>query len=196
MSLLAKKKSKPEEAISFPSRYRVIAADLSLKRPGFCELIMDTDKNNDVHVSGLRLTSVDNKNVTKPHGELLNDVLKAMAFFFPEENDPLPTFFVRETLAMHSTPLAVIGIAKMTGLMDWLVWRLHRSWFEVNPMTIKKILTGSGKADKDLVQKTLEQYLGEVSYACDDESDAAAVGVAWLIQQGQLKNLHEEEKET
>ena len=52
------------------------------------------------------------------------------------------------------------------------------TWTELAPATIKKLLTGSGKADKETVAKVLTQYVGHHLYASDDESDAVATGIA------------------
>ena len=78
-------------------------------------------------------------------------------------------------------------VAKVVGLMDFMLG--DTEWFEIYPVTVKKLITGSGKAEKSEVATALEKYIGKQEYKCDDESDAAAVGVAWLIQQGQLKEL-------
>ena len=53
---------------------------------------------------------------------------------------------------------------------------------EIAPASVKKLVTGSGKATKDEVMAALERHIGQHEYSCDDESDAVAVGVAWLIQ--------------
>jgi len=55
---------------------------------------------------------------------------------------------------------------------------------------IKKLLTGSGKASKEEVAAALEKYVGQQNYAVSDESDAAAAGVAFLIQTGRIEILH------
>jgi len=57
---------------------------------------------------------------------------------------------------------------------------------EIAPTTVKKLLTGSGKAEKDMVAAALERYIGNHEYATDDESDAVAVGIAWLNSKGYL----------
>ena len=46
---------------------------------------------------------------------------------------------------------------------------------------MKKLLTGSGKASKEEVAEALESYVDCQTYESDDESDALAVGIAWLI---------------
>ena len=49
------------------------------------------------------------------------------------------------------------------------------------------MITGSGKASKQDVADSLERYVGKVQYGTDDESDAVAVGIAWLIGEDYLK---------
>lgn len=197
VSLLAKK-SKPEETISFPSRYRVIAADLSLKRPGFCKMIIDQNADEENRISSVECINVNNKttkkNADKPHGEILDDVLRAMSKFFHDKNDPIPSYYVCEQAALGSMPMSIIGQAKMKGMTEWLLWRLGFSWHEITPNAIKNALTGYGLANKEEVEQSLSSYLKNVSYKCDDESDAAAVAIAWLISNGQISEKpHSEE---
>ena len=71
--------------------------------------------------------------------------------------------------------------------MDWAAYWTNKEWYSIYPVTIKKLIAGSGKAEKSEVAESLEYYIGKQDYKCDDESDAAAVAVAWLIQQGQIK---------
>lgn len=67
------------------------------------------------------------------------------------------------------------------GIADLAAWRQkHATYCELAPTTIKKLLTGSGKATKEEVAAALERYVGRQSYATDDESDAVAAGIAWL----------------
>lgn len=60
----------------------------------------------------------------------------------------------------------------------------EKEFFEISPRAVKKEITGNGTASKEEVAQCLKFYVGEQHYACDDESDAVAVGVAWLLQQG------------
>lgn len=189
---MTKKKQKKTESIEFPSVYRVVSADQSIKRPGFCKMLVDKTADSP-RILEASFTNVDNKRNVKPHGQLLDEILREMAFFFPDEKDGIPTFYVREKVAQGSMPLAMIGIAKVHGQTDWFLWRLEKTWADIGPSQVKKILTGNGKADKTLVTEAQSNYLGEQSYACDDESDAAAVAVSWLIAQGQLDPPRQEE---
>ena len=69
----------------------------------------------------------------------------------------------------------------MTDLAVWMTCR--RVFYEIAPSTVKKALTGTGRAVKSEVAAALEQYVGSHEYATDDESDAVAVGITWLISQ-------------
>ena len=79
---------------------------------------------------------------------------------------------------------------KVVGIADLVAWQQSIAIFhEIAPTTVKKLLTGSGKAEKEAVAQALDRYLGAKVYETDDESDAAAVGVAWLLQNNLLKKF-------
>lgn len=72
---------------------------------------------------------------------------------------------------------------KVVGVSDLYAWGFgNRVFQEIDPKTIKKLVTGNGLAEKQEVADALEKYVGPQEYACDDWSDAVAVGIAWLIQ--------------
>jgi len=76
---------------------------------------------------------------------------------------------------------------KVIGVVDILLWQQQRAQFqEIAPASVKKQLTGNGRASKQDVADALQPYVGMKRYECDDESDAVAVGIAWLLQYGYL----------
>ena len=78
---------------------------------------------------------------------------------------------------------------KVVGVSDLYAWGFGaREFNEIHPKTIKKLVANDQLAEKDVVAKSLVQFVGEREYACDDESDAVAVGVSWLIQNGMIDN--------
>ena len=177
---MAKKKETTIEQIKFPERYQVLGGDLSLRCPGFCLLTMENGSITDI-----RLMSVNNKtNKKKTHGEILNDIIEAFKKFCPTEG---ALFLVRETEVLHMKVPSERNVSKVVGMMDWAAYWTNKEWYSIYPVTIKKLITGSGKAEKSEVADALEYYVGKQEYKCDDESDATAVAVAWLIQQGQIK---------
>lgn len=56
---------------------------------------------------------------------------------------------------------------------------------EISPMTIKKAVTGSGKASKGQVEKAVRRIMKIPGwkFATDDESDATAVCLTYLIRE-------------
>lgn len=175
------KKAEPEVVIKFPQRYYVLGADLSLKRPGFCKLTVDEGKITDI-----KLMSVDNKkDIKKCHGQLIDEIMKAFTAFIPD--DDTPCYFVREHEINSKMSVGERYISKVIGMMDWFIYRLNTSWDDsLYPVTIKALIGGSGKATKEEVAQGLPPYVGNIQYANDDESDATAVAIAWLIKQKQI----------
>jgi len=196
---LAQKKKKIEsKQLVIPKTYTLIAADLSLKRPGFCMLRIE-EKDNAPAISDFYLSSVDNKTKTKPRGQLLEEIAAAFKLLLASAEDPV--FLVREQSInncsgkmAHSSTAARTGISSVVGVMDLLAWQhAHLCWEEYHPVSIKKLLTGNGKAEKQEVSSALSAYLGEHDYRNDDESDAAAVAVAWLVGHNQMKQIIQED---
>lgn len=184
---MTRKKLEPEP-INFPDSYKVLGADLSLKRPGFC-LLSVKKENTEVKVKIKKLVSVDNKSdKKKSHGQLLDEIQMVFnKMIFGQEEK---VFYVRESEIMKIKIPSERSLSKVVGLMDWTLWKLYsEEWYSIYPMTIKKLITGSGKAEKEEVALALEKYVGKQEYKCDDESDATAVAIAWLIQHGELKEV-------
>jgi len=188
-----KKKETQLEVIQFPKLFRVIGGDISLKRPGFCLLVYEKKEDGSLVLLDIKTMCVDNKKKKKEKGELLDEVLKAITLFFPdEEKDPIPTFYVREKYISNHGSVYESSIYEAIGISDWYLWRLGKTWYELYPNSIKKLVTGNGNADKTVVAESLANYVGKMAYDTDDESDAVAVAIAWLIQNGQLKTFQSE----
>ena len=71
----------------------------------------------------------------------------------------------------------------MVGVTDLVLWdRTKKSFEQLAPKEVKLLITESGKASKIEVAEALPRIVGEIEYKTDDESDAVAVGVAWLLK--------------
>ena len=78
---------------------------------------------------------------------------------------------------------------KVVGVADLYAWGFGgRVFEEIHPKTIKKLVANDQLAEKDVVAAALPQFVGEHQYACDDESDAVAVGIAWMLEKGMIKS--------
>ena len=186
-----KKEAAPTEEIIFPPHYYVCGADLSLRRPGFCLLEVDS-KDGNANIVDIRLMSVDNKGKkNKTHGQILREILFCFNKFLSvskpgdEETGEDSFYFVREKMILNKKVPSERDVAKVVGIMDFYL--NSQEWYEIYPVTIKCVIAGSGKAEKSEVAAALPAYVGNQEYKNDDESDATAVAVAWLIQNHQIK---------
>jgi crossover junction endodeoxyribonuclease RuvC len=68
--------------------------------------------------------------------------------------------------------------------------------YSQNPSTIKKILTGHGKADKDMVVKAVCQYYGLPQHKILDDNHGDALGAAfvWLFRAEEVRAAKAEKK--
>ena len=132
----------------------------------------------------LEVSSLDNKTAKKPRGQLL----KENADFFSKmllKITPVD-ILVRErgfdSQGGFSRSTATEAIWSNIGVCDMVAWvQADRIFEEIAPASVKKLVTGDGKATKEQVALKLPEYVGQVEYKVDDESDAVAVGLAWLI---------------
>ena len=193
-------KNSEQTTIDFPEVYWVFGADLSLKRPGFSRFRVDKTGGEPV-ITELYTDSVDNKrDHKKTHGEELDDIFYGLGAFRPQKDvpSPEPVFYVREAAilprarSMH-TARSLFGVA---GVATFWLWQYKKEWHEILPKEVKGILTGNFSADKDVVADHLKLYVGDHPYRNDDESDATAVAIAWLIRQGELKSKLKLEKQS
>ena len=99
--------------------------------------------------------------------------------------------FVRERAVIMRRHAEALILGKVVGVIDLELENIcsGRSFDELPPLTVKKQVTGVGNAKKQEVSDALLQYVGQQQYKTDDESDAVAIGVAWL-----LKNEYEIKK--
>jgi len=195
-----------ERLIEFSDNVIVFGADLSLNRPGFCRIQLSKEADK-YKINSVNVISIDNKskakNASKVRGEKLNDIAEGFSDFISDYiGTPTQLFFVRETSVNNmytggrTSGRARSGISEVVGVMDYTLWKKADSeWNELYPTTIKKLITGSGKAEKETVTEYVKEYLGDIEFHNDDESDAAAVALAWLISNGCIDHKIKEKEE-
>ncbi len=100
-------------------------------------------------------------------------------------NDCQPDEIALESLIFVKSPTALIKLAQSRGTMlAALSQNYHQKIYEYSPNLVKSVVTGHGHADKEGVQKFLAQYLGLTSFETHDESDAIAIALCHLLNQG------------
>lgn len=171
---------------NLPKDINILGLDSSLSRPGFCKLTFKNGSIMDVNTF-----VVDNKTkerVKKTRGEKLANIyregLKQMTF----DND-LPTVYVREHAFISQRGQNEMAIFEAVGLEDWYLWITKNvEWIEAYPTSIKTLLTGNRKADKNEVAAAVKKYIDH-EFKYDDESDAAAVCLYFLIKNNMIKEV-------
>lgn len=92
----------------------------------------------------------------------------------------------------HQKSRTIEVLHKVVGVADLYAWAFGNKQFdEVDPKAVKSCVTNNRLAEKDEVAKALEQFVGQYEYACDDESDAVAVGISWLVIQEMIDDPYD-----
>jgi crossover junction endodeoxyribonuclease RuvC len=75
----------------------------------------------------------------------------------------------------------------ITGILHLIAAEQQVPLYEFVPGTVKKEITGSGKASKEDVFQSIMNWLPEVSKMSSHESDAIAIGITALLYNGNKK---------
>ena len=156
-----------------------LAKDLSLSSPGFAVLAVTEDgeplildkshvKTTSYNVHGHRLLMIDDE---------IRRLIKEYK----------PSHVVREK-GFSRFPRTTQALFKVVGCSDRTTFEMTGlEVVEIAPTSVKKIVTGDGKSTKKDVEKAVIERLRieqDGFFETDDESDAAAVGLAFLIKEG------------
>lgn len=156
--------------------FRIFAADYSLRRPGFALLHYDPRRNK---VTVNSLSDIDNRIWGKPYGYLLERIFDVTCKLSKQAD-----VFVREG-SWHNEEPSGRAMTKVIGVADMALWATREATFyDIQPSKVKQLITGNGAASKLVVAGRLRQYVGNLSFTCLDQSDAVAVGIAWLMEAG------------
>lgn len=105
-------------------------------------------------------------------------------------NEHQPDEVALESLIFVKSPSALIKLAQSRGTMLAAIsQKYHEKIFEYSPNLVKQTVTGHGHADKEGIQKFLQQYLGISEFKTHDESDAVAVALCHLLNHGSVLSL-------
>jgi crossover junction endodeoxyribonuclease RuvC len=83
--------------------------------------------------------------------------------------------------------IATQQIQRTLGVLMFTLYRNEiEDFFEISPTSVKKAITGNGKASKEELAEALESYVGKHKYKTNDESDSVGVALALALQKGWL----------
>ena len=163
------------------SQLKILSLDLSMSSTGYA--VLETDGEL---VKVVELGHIDNKKQGRAkwsHGKRLSRIFSELKVVINRHPDI--SVVVREKGVTRFNKATQV-IFRVVGVVDLLLETvgLHPST-EVGITEAKKLITGSGKADKEQIAQKVVGYLSEpVDFSVDDESDAVAVGVAYMIKEG------------
>lgn len=173
-----------------PTDQDQLCADQSMRRPGFALLHYDGLTRR---VSVVKVSNVDNKFQKKKHGQMLSEIAREQRGYLASDNQLV---LVREK-GFFKFAAETQVLCKVVGVTDLYAWAHGGQEFdEIAPLAVKRQVTGNAKASKEEVASCLEPYVGKIDYECDDESDAVAVGIAWLIEHRYIEAVDMNQEET
>jgi crossover junction endodeoxyribonuclease RuvC len=156
----------------------VLGLDLSMSSPGFAVISAVNGEPKLIHVSHIKTNS------KHSHGQRLIAIERHLLNLV-EQFGPFTAIAREKGFSQHAMTTQVIF--RVVGVSDLALAREgYTRITDLAPTTVKKAVTGNGKADKKEVAQAVEQYIGKHKYATDDESDAVAVALAYLKQEGYI----------
>lgn len=166
--------------------HKILSMDLSMNCPSFAVLETVGDK-----VKILEVTHVFNKNNKKSHGQKLQEIADELARIILDHNlkDLDKIHIVREK-GFSRFAMTTQTLFRVVGVSDLMIYALLETGKieEITPTSVKKLVTGDGKSSKEDVESGVRNHLipeqKDFIFKTDDESDAVAVGISYVIKNG------------
>ncbi|CUB09193.1 Crossover junction endodeoxyribonuclease RuvC [Bacillus cereus] len=158
----------------------ILAMDLSMSCPAFVVVAWNGRELSVLHQSHIKT------NAEKSHGYRLFEIYNHLGGILAEWQEHLTAVVSEKGFSRFANVTQILfmvhGVAKLA------IHTADKDVVEMSPTTVKKHVTGNGKASKDAVADAVRGYFREkLVFATDDESDAIAVALAYLIKKGVLK---------
>lgn len=158
----------------------LLALDLSLSSTGYAVIQWNKRQQK---ATVLKVGHIDNKKQGRAswnHGKkLLNIHLQLSQLLSEFQIDAV----VREK-GFSRFPAATQALFRVVGVSDMVVeQQIQQSITEYSVTTVKKAITGNGKADKQEVAVKIQEYLAEkIEFSVDDESDAVSIAICHYLK--------------
>ena len=161
----------------------IVGADISLLRPAFALIKFDGK------ITIEKVTVVDNKgNSTKKNKKPIPQILYEIAEEFSEFIDPTFSFAKERSFSRFNK--STQQLFRTVGVIEETLWReVGTEFVEFSPTDIKKCIAGDGKASKEDVGEGIKKYIGDISFPGDDEADAIAAAITYLIKEKKICQL-------
>lgn len=157
----------------------ILAIDSSLACPAFavCKVDPTGKKIKVVEVSHIKTNS------KKTTGYRLFQIYNHVQDIFTRYTFDVVVF----EKGFNRFAVATQQIQRTMGLLLFTIYRQGiENISEISPTSVKKYVTGNGKASKEELAHALVSYVGEIKYKTNDESDAVGVAIAFAKQENWL----------
>ena len=128
-----------------------------------------------IDANEIKLTAKEKRNHILEHGKRLRFTSTQMQKII--EQYP-PSIVLIERYFNHFNK-STIAIAKIHGIINELFAEIPTIYYP--PKTIKEAIL-SGDSKKDEIRKVIESKFPYITFTCDDESDAVATAITYLIK--------------
>jgi len=148
------------------------ALDISLKNTG---IAIFTDFGNPVSIRSISTNSKDK------HPQRLQFIADSI-LRLRKNYSPLAMVFESGFYRFSASTQAIY---KVIGVMQYLFSDVQQ--YSYAPSTIRKIVCGNGRANKEDVEKSVLKVWPNLSFEDNDQSDACGVGLCYMINKGIIK---------
>lgn len=149
---------------------RIIGIDPGIQITGYCVMdVLDKDSYEIISTGSIQT----NKNDKTPKRllEIYNDVITICKTYEPDVASIEQLFFFKNQKT-------IIPVAEARGVILAALEDCKIEVFEYTPMVVKQVLTGSGRADKKLVENMVRRTVEvKEEVKLDDTIDAIAIAI-------------------
>ena len=159
-------------------RNRILGIDPSLSSTGWAVISIEDGRPYLLDHGALKTDS------KRPHGERLAYIRASLDAVFWEY---APVIAIPKEKGFSRHARTTQALYKVHGVIEEMFAYDDGEVVDIPPTTVKKHVTGSGRASKEDVAGAVRQALGlreDYEIKTDDETDAMAVAVAYAIQAG------------
>ncbi len=99
----------------------------------------------------------------------------------------------------YAAPGQLCDLAELAGLYKYVLHKRNIPFDTIAPKSVKKYVTGTGNASKELVAESIHKFIENVEdfiFKNNDETDAIAIGIAYSLHMFEIEKQNELKQNT